>query len=58
MRNPGSTITVLNIDEPWSEFYSDVLSQENSWAFGQVVALVLLILPFLGFAGRVSSIHI
>ena len=28
--------------------YPDVLSQENTWAFGQVLALLLLALPLIG----------
>jgi hypothetical protein len=29
--------------------WPDVIAQENVWGFGQVIALLLLALPFVGF---------
>jgi hypothetical protein len=33
----------------------DVLTQERVWGFGQVVAVVLLALPFVAFYGNLDS---
>jgi len=34
-----------------SRIDSEVITQENIWGFGQVVALGLLLFPFISFSG-------
>ncbi|KAE9365722.1 hypothetical protein N431DRAFT_472320 [Stipitochalara longipes BDJ] len=38
--------------DPASDSSTEVLAQEDTWAFGQVVSLVLLILSFISFFGK------
>jgi hypothetical protein len=33
----------------------DVIAQENIWGFGQVIAVGLLVLPFVSFFGKSYS---
>jgi hypothetical protein len=47
--------TVRNNTFPWSASASKAVqapAEENTWQFGQVISLVLLILPFFGFFGK------
>jgi hypothetical protein len=35
----------------FTQLQPEVITQENIWGFGQVVALGLLLLPFISFSG-------
>ena len=45
-------ISVRTVGFNESEMVFHVPAEENAWEFGQVVSLVLLILPFLSFFGK------
>jgi hypothetical protein len=39
-------------DSDYEDDIGDIIAQENIWGFGQVVAVGLLILPFVSFFGK------
>jgi hypothetical protein len=57
--------TIRLFYSPWEDVYGSVetiesqnnLSQQDIWGFGQVVVLILLLLPFLSFAGTLEPPH-
>ena len=43
------TLAVLTDRDAWNTASPAVLSDDNTWGFGQVLPMMLLILPFVSF---------
>jgi len=51
-----SSFTGDDLNNDYDFSLSQITAANNAWGFGQVVALGLLVMPFVSFSGKSSSI--